>query len=322
MLFNLTALQRAWADWIAAALSAALLLLAWISWSNTGWYWGCGLTTLFGIAGWHTQRARYLAIYNTPLTRVASTSQGYVRLAGIARASDGVPLASPFGTSCVWYHCIEEERQGGPGNNRGWTKLSDVTSSDTFALDDGSGRCLVDPDGADLRVGDASITYYGEVRRTEWWIFPGQRIEVLGDFATLLHDSSLRNQRERVSGRLAEWKHDRDGLLHRFDVDGNGEIDQAEWDAVRRAAEREVMKETVSAPRETGTHLVRKPARRAPFYIVTGELDALARYHQRWSWAYFALAVLALHGLWWLGHSPDFVELQLQPPLYIRFFGD
>lgn len=320
-LFNLTALQRAWADWICAAIAAGLWLIAWISWSVTGWNWALGLTTLLAVVGWHSQRGRYLAIHNTPTTRIASTSQGYARLAGRANPSDGTPLVSPFGTRCVWYHCIEEERQDGPGNNRGWHKLSDVTSSDTFALDDGNGSCLVDPDHADLRVGDASITYYGELRRTEWWIFPGQHVEVLGEFTTLLNDRSLHGERERVSARLADWKRDRAGLVQRFDADGSGEIDADEWEVARQTAAREIRQETVQAPREQGTHLLCRPSRRMPFYIVTGELDTLARYHQRWSWAYLVLVVLALHGLWWLARAPDTVEDHLQPWLFIPLFG-
>ncbi|TJZ71056.1 EF-hand domain-containing protein [Chitiniphilus eburneus] len=306
-------MRRTSTDWGALAAILAVLAFGWMHWTVAGWQWCLGLAAALSLLGWYTSRRRYQAIVNTPVSRIGSTSQGYARLEGAARPLGGEPLVSPFGTQCVWYHSVEDEVERTPQGTR-TREIYNVESEHSFVLDDGSASCLIDPEGADLRPGDPSVSWYGDRRRTEWWIFPGQHIEALGDFATLRADRSPQAQRARVSDRLAEWKRDRETLVRQFDRDGNGEIDAEEWEQVRSAAERDVIREAIDTGSRDSANVLRKP-RQGLYLVSTEDLDSYARTRQRWAWGYLLLVVVLLHAMWWINRRPQIVEDRIAHPV-------
>ncbi|UXY14886.1 E3 ubiquitin ligase family protein [Chitiniphilus purpureus] len=297
--------RQDWARWHAVAGALALLTVAWFSHSRTVWQTCLGLLALLCLASWHTTRRRYLAIANTPEANIGSASQGYARLGGRAQPLDGVPLVSPLGNACVWYRCVTEATRS---SNR-WETVEVLESEYSFLLDDGSGSCIVDPDGALLDPGEPHEVHSPELRRREWWIFPGQPLEALGEFATQHTDRSAGAQRASIAGRLADWKHDRRALLSRFDRDGNGEIDLQEWEHARLAAQTEIQRETINSAERQRAHLLRRPPHGAPFLITTNGLDRLAQRHRHWSWFHLTAAILALHAIWLLQRHPQWLPM-------------
>ncbi|GLS03721.1 hypothetical protein GCM10007860_08660 [Chitiniphilus shinanonensis] len=317
----LLGLRRNWFDWLPVAAIAGLLGHAWLGRTVDGWQWSLGLATAFALLGWYCNLRQQQAVQNTPLSRVGSTSQGYARLRGQARPLDGEPLVSPFGTRCVWYHCVEAEVDRSPQGSR-TRVLLDVVSEHSFLLDDGSGACLIDPTDAAMRVGEPSVTWYQDLRRTEWWIFPGQEVEALGEFATLRADRSAPMQRARVSDKLATWKQDRATLLRQFDRDGNGEIDPEEWEQARAAAEREVLRDTIATANRDSADVLRKPRQRRPYLISTEDLDDYARRRRWYARGYLLAVLLLLHAMWWIDRRPALVTDHLEPPVLLQHTDD
>ncbi|NIO43193.1 MAG: hypothetical protein GTO41_25390, partial [Burkholderiales bacterium] len=60
------------------------------------------------------------------------------------------------------------------------------------------------------------------------------------------------------SDLLAEWKRDKDDLIERFDLDGDGEINEQEWMLARQQARRDVKKEHKHIRLQSGTNVIHK----------------------------------------------------------------
>ncbi|MCY1381033.1 hypothetical protein D9M69_689030 [compost metagenome] len=76
---------------------------------------------------------------------------------------------------------------------------------------------------------------------------------------------------------VREWKGDFAGLLRRFDSNGDGQLDEAEWGRVRLAAQLEAEdrhRHTSAAP--AMNHL-RRPSEAQPFLLSSHGEDVLAR---------------------------------------------
>jgi len=184
-------------------------------------------------------------IVDTPTARIRSAAQGYVELTGIAHPHRELVAAPLTGTPCVWYRYEIEERRGS-GRNASWVTVERGDAGTPFQIDDGTGRCLVEPNGAALRCRDKQV-WYGHVgllgqlgaqhrqRKTEERICDGEPVYVLGHLET-----PRRGARERQAltrHLLAQWKRDPQ-RMRAFDRDGDGQVDLHEWDAARAKAER------------------------------------------------------------------------------------
>ncbi|AKU13259.1 hypothetical protein AzCIB_3366 [Azoarcus sp. CIB] len=245
-----------------------------------GWGLGIGVLVASGLVGWLRSLRAARMISDTPTSRIASAAQGYVELTGRGRPFDGTPLLSPVnGLPVLWYR-VETERRQSDGK---WRHVSTDESDASFLLDDGSGVCAVDPEGADMMVSRKETYTQGDTRHTQWCLIDRDRIYVLGEFATLgsvAPDFDIGCQTREL---LDHWKSDRKRLLERFDLDGDGEIDLREWELARSQARREVTKlrdETLSAPE---AHVVRKPASKSLFLVSDLDPNRLATRYRWWS---------------------------------------
>ena len=172
---------------------------------------------------------RLQLIANTPTSRIRSAAQGYLELAGTARGLGGAPIVAPLTlTPCTWFAYRVKERHGGDGE-RTWRVVDSGRSDGLFALDDDTGRCVIDPDGASV-VPSQRETWYGSERypsrgRKHQRIGFGQRYKfeeerivdgdplfALGEFKTL-RAGDPQSTREEVSMLLREWKQDRAELI-------------------------------------------------------------------------------------------------------------
>jgi hypothetical protein len=193
---------------------------------------------------------RLRTVADTPTAKIRSATQGYVELFGRAAAHAGALTAPLTRLPCVWYRYKVQERRGS-GKNERWVTLDSGEAEQPFALEDDTGRCLVEPAGADVHS-RATDTWYGASRHTprpattswlklsrryrftEARILPGEAVYLLGHFETPRRGAE---ERESVARHLlARWK--RDPLrMARFDTNGDGEISLAEWEAARREAQ-------------------------------------------------------------------------------------
>ena len=260
-----------------------------------------------GVQFFRLQRRRRL-MEDMPTARIRSAAQGYVELIGQALPPD-VPLRAPLtGSLCAWYR-FRVERRKGEGGNSGWEVEQQGVSDAQFWLDDGSGRCIVDPEGAEVRARDKR-TWVGaapqfvpespgaalwsgdaEHRYTEELILPGDRLYALGQFASLdpLQASPQDDLRERVIALKTDPRQ-----RAAFDTNRDGELDAAEFAQLRADAKAQVEQARREQAARPQTHVLRKPTGRRIFLLSTLPPDGLSGTLRRQAWAWLAAGLVAL----------------------------
>ena len=93
--------------------------------------------------------------------------------------------------------------------------------------------------------------------------------------------------------KLHEWKQDQAALLARFDLDHDGRLNAAEWDAARAAAARESQSQTLQSA-ITRTSVITEPANGEPFLIAPLSAAQLERREQLFAAFYFLLGLLGV----------------------------
>lgn len=242
--------------------------------------WLAALTLAGLIAGgygalYYGRRAWRLA--DTPIARIRSAPQGYVELYGQARLMEGPPIIAPLSLlPCAWYRYRVEECV----NNR-WRMIDSGESDHLFLLEDRTGRCVIDPHGADLIKIRRDVWYGGAsgarihalwglgaaYRYTEQRLIPGEEIHVLGGFRTVGGLREAPDIRREVAALLECWKRDPQRMAL-FDRNGNGRIDPDEWEAARRAAEKQVRREWLQQTPGPDIHLLADPEDPARPFII------------------------------------------------------
>lgn len=251
-------------------------------------WWLIGFSALFAGFGFlQYKRAlhRYRLMENMPRSLLRSAAQGYVELRGTARLLPGEPILAPLsGKPCVWFsYSVAERRRASNGRTK-WVIVERGASTDHFQLQDDTGGCIIDPEGAEIIAvhkdqwyGDTRLPQAGPPPRQGWFrsgryrytearLQEGEEHYVLGTF----HTESIRvGSDDAISGLLREWKLDQATLVRRFDADGDGNIDAAEWDVARAAAEREVRARTIAEAANPPLNTVRHTAETDRPYIIS-----------------------------------------------------
>jgi len=262
--------------------------------SRTGWLIGWSLIAAISLAAWIGVYRRLRLVDDTPTSNIATAAQGYVELSGRCE-TPGDPTLAPYSQlPCVWCRYVMEGRSNG-----GWAHREHGETGAGFLLVDATGRCLVDPAGAEVLSNNKDTWTQGDYRYTEWRINPHSLVYVLGDFRTLAHEPSAIEKESDVSALLTEWKRDHAALLARFDRNHDGRIDLDEWEQVRRAARAEVEKnyrEMQAAPKLCG---MQAPKDGRPYLISNMSQRQLARKYLLWIWVHLAIFVAAMAGLGW-----------------------
>jgi len=221
-----------------------------------------------------------------PTSRVRSAAQGYVELEGIGGLLNGPAIVCPLtGTHCLWWK-YSVHRKVRSGKRSTWRSVRSGTSDDLFYLDDGTGRCVIDPDGAqvvptrsnvwygnsakpDRGPAAGSVLMGGEYRYREELILAGGPVYAIGQFRTQQSHAEI-NVDTAARELLAHWKQDQASLLKRFDVNGDGQIDAREWEAVRRVAHMQVRRDQRRNPPKVlpGLHIMARDPDRP--YLLSG----------------------------------------------------
>ena len=261
-----------------------------------------------GMVQFFRLQRRRRVMEDTPTARIRSAAQGYVELIGTAHGPD-LPLFSPISRApCAWYR-FKIERRKNEGSNSGWEIEQRGESDVQFWLDDETGRCIVDPDHAEVRaltrrtwVGataqvvpgtSGEVTMYGDGdhRYTEELILPGQELYALGWFTSL---SPLQGSAgDDVRDRVAAWKADPQ-QRRAFDANGDGQLDMAEFERLRAEAIAAVETERRERAAQPQTHVLRKPPDGRLFLLTTEPHDKLGSKLRWQAWAWLAAGLLGL----------------------------
>lgn len=230
---------------------------------------------------------RLRLVVDTPTATVRSAPQGFVELEGTARLMEGDPVEAPLsGQRCVWYRFAVERRASGRDE---WSVVDQGVSGAIFHLIDGTGACIVDPDGA-LVLPSVKLRWRGNHRRpgalpldqgfwgrmfatgeyryTEERIREGDHLYAIGEFVSL-GSADPATPHDEIRDLLVRWKRDPAELRRRFDIDGDRSISLEEWERARREAEREVMASWHERVAPGEAPLLRKPRGGRPFLLST-----------------------------------------------------
>lgn len=264
------------------------------------------ITIIGGLAGIYlffrySFRARL--VQDVPTSKVRSAAQGYVELMGRAMLLEGEPIRSPLtSTICCWWRYKIESNTG-----EGSIVVESHISDSPFLLEDDTGRCLVDPEGASV-IGWEEKTWDGDshypvqtnspsgfsflndkkYHYTEKLILPGSPLFVIGQFRSLGELDHRQSRNELTSAILRDWKQDRAALLARFDRNGDGEIDMQEWEAARQAAAQQAEQDNRESQQGQMPNILEKPRnKRQPFILAAKRQDDLT--WQLHTWAGLAL---------------------------------
>jgi hypothetical protein len=270
-----------------------LLLLGLRLQSHIGWQITLALIGLTSFWVGYANLKRYRTVADTPTSRIASAPQGYIELTGRGQQPPGDKLVSPINSlPCLWYRYRIERRDGDR-----WELVESGISHDTFGVSDGSGRVLVDPDGAEILTSRKQVSNTDGYRKTEWTLIEGEPIYVIGEHVTLGGPNAVLDKRADLSTLLAEWKTNKAALLARFDADRDGAISLEEWERARHDASVEVDRAHLDIRLKDGINLMRKPAHGQPFLIASREITALVKHFRLWSWLHLAIMLGALLSL-------------------------
>ncbi len=266
------------------------------------------------------------AVENTATARIRSAAQGYAEFNGVAELPPRATCKGPLtGLPCAWWTYKIEERGGGPGRRRGWHTIDKMTSETPFLLDDGTGKCLVDPRGAEVVAHEHTVWYGadewpqfhvppgdgplgkffdvllsgGRYRYTERRLNTAQMMCALGEFRTS-GGLSGEDPEDGVLQLLHDWKSDQAKLLERFDANHDGQIDAAEWEQVRAAARAEVIAKRNVRERAPTVAVLAQPADGRAFLLSDTDQESLARRFQWQAAAGIVGFVACMGALTWI----------------------
>ncbi len=295
-------LRRGYGQLITSGGQLILLLIG-VKTGGIGAFICVALMAAVSLVAWTSAYRRTRAVDDTPTSKITSAAQGYVELYGIGKPLGGLPLLSPVNQlACLWYRYTIEHKDS-KGN---WSQESSGESDASFIVDDGTGQCVVNPEGAEMVVTKKEVWVSGDQRFTQWTLIELQKIYTLGDFITRGSVDLELNVEQDTGQLLAEWKKEPATLLKRFDLDNNGQIDLAEWELARSQAKREVLanhRELRAAPE---LNVMQRPAD-GKMYVISDLSPAnISKKYRLWSWLHLLIffgSLAALPFLWQYGNS-------------------
>ena len=269
--------------------------------------------SLAALYGFLVRLCRGRIVADTPLLKIRSAAQGYVKVVGRASAVGTESVAAPLSSRpCVWWdYAIAQEVRDSRGNKRRET-VERATSVDLFLLRDGDAHCLVGPVKAEITASVQKVWYgssgcplgpppaatlfrSGGWRYAERLISDGAQISVMGE---LRSHSVLGDVAAATAQKLRLWKQDQGTLLARFDANGDGKIDAAEWETVRVAASAESREQALQST-IARISVISAPSDGAPFLIGPQTMGQLERRELRFAALCFGLALLCVIGCAW-----------------------
>ncbi len=294
MIFN--SLRHTYTQLITSGGQLLLLLAGFHLGSRTAWLWCLGSMAVISLFAWNSVLRRYRLIVGTPTSRIGSAAQGYVELLGDAKPQNTSILAKYSMLPCLWYRYEVAKKN----SKNEWRTEESGESSAPFLIDDGSGQCVIDPQGAEIITRHKDTWQVDDHRYTEWKLLEHDEIYTLGEFKTVGGSTNTLTQNELVIQVLSEWKMNNADLLKRFDLNNNGILDMDEWMLARGAARREANKRLAEARAEPDANFVLQPGDGRLYLLSNLSPESLARRYIIWTWVHLAIFFGALGGLAWV----------------------
>jgi len=254
-----------------------------------------GFAFWFSFNSWRKERT----VEDTPISRIRSAAQGYVEFMGHAVALPDSAIRGPLtGLPCAWWRFKIEGRDDNRSDR--WSTLRSDTSVAHFMVDDGTGQCVIDPEGAEVYPGETSI-WYGPNNWPSIYIPKGSgafgwmvdhfitdryryteyRLNLNGPLCAIgaLHTVSglsVESPDVEVTELLRQWKADQAQLLKRFDTNHDGVLSSDEWERARQAAREQVMASKAAEPPRPKLNVLGKPADGRAFLLSAFDAHKLA----------------------------------------------
>ena len=220
---------------------------------HQAWFILAMVSIIASFFAWLFNLRRLLAISEYPTSAIASAAQGYIELIGAAHW--GLPLTSPLsGRKCVWFRYWIYAKD----DNGIWQLEKYQSSEQAFEIEDATGRCRIEPAGAEIIAAERHQKRQHDHCYIEELIPTGKSTYVLGQLKTITEATAATQLKQEVGQLLTEWKKSPGTFIHRFDLDGNGEVDMDEWEQARAHAMREVLEKNGVLNRNE-SHLIHAP---------------------------------------------------------------
>lgn len=273
---------------------ALLLVMAFQIEGRLGWIIALPLMSAVSLYAWLASLRRLRMMNDMPTSQIASAAQGYVELIGRAQLDAAQPLQAKLSHfDCCWYRYEIEEQD----SHDDWRSTESGDSTEPFVIKDRTGSCTINPANAEVLCARKQVWIEGDYRYTEWRIHGGDQVYALGEFNTHSTMPGPKEAREGMSTLLSEWKADQPSLLHRFDLDRDGELSMQEWGLARAAAKREVRRDIEQTSQQPNIDILARPADGRLFLLSNYDLKRIERRFTLWSWAHLVAIFAALSGL-------------------------
>jgi hypothetical protein len=287
--------RRLYLHALLGSAQIVLLVIGVLAPGRAGWPICLFLIAAISLAAWIEVYRRLQIVDDTPTSHIASAAQGYVELSGRCEPTPGAPTLAPYSQlPCAWCRYVMEAY-----SDRKWSQCEHGETDASILLADATGRCMVDPAGAEVLTNNKESWTEGDYRYTEWRILQHSTVYVLGEFRTLSQESSPADMDSDISALLSEWKRDHAAQLARFDRNRDGTLDLGEWEQVRLAARAAVEKNYREMQAAPELSLVQAPKDGRPFLISNLSQRELERTYRFWIWVHLATFVAAMAGLGW-----------------------
>ena len=270
----------------------------------------CGMASIYMLTRFLSCARRDRFIADTPLVKIRSAAQGYVRIEGRASSPAGDRLLAPLSRRpCVWWRYSILERVENDQRKTEWRRVDSGTSVTPFTVTDADASCLVGPVGADVTPTNKD-TWWGDslrpnclpherpllgfgqhnYRYTEEIVTTGSHLSVMGEFRSHSEAGQVDDQ---VQELLVAWKRDQNELLKKFDHNHDGRIDADEWEAARVAAKAAVDSTRPGGPLDR-VCVVGQPRHGQPFLIASLNEQQLHKRERRLGAVALAASVVFL----------------------------
>ena len=295
-------------------------------------HWWVAAVILAAGAAWALHRfvacvRRDRVVADTPLVRIRSAAQGYVKVRGWAKLAADGPTAAPLSSRpCVWWSYEVEERERNSKGGSHWHSIDKRSSVEPFVLADADGECLVGPVNAEIGATIQDVWYgeesrpagpppprrwfggLGNYRYTERLLCAGDELSVVGQ---LRSNSEVPSADAAAASLLHQWKQDQSTLLARFDCNHDGRIDANEWEGARRAAGAEAQASMLAVP-ISRVSVIGEPVNGEPFLIAALDPAHLVQREKLRAAAFFALGLACTVLCAWVIEHPAAVAALIQ----------
>jgi len=286
-------LSRYWRDWLSGGGYLMLLFLGLQLEAASAWTYILAATFALALFAWQASLRRQRAVADTPTSRIASAAQGYVELVGTGQPLDDLPIYSPsHHLPCLWYRYRSFVKE-----NDKWRQTEMDESISPFLLDDGSGRCQIDPTGAEVTASRKETYTTGDDKVEEELLLAGDRLYALGEFTSHGGGHALFDERQEMAGIINGWKEYPDDMRRRFDLDKDGVIDEQEWHLARQAARREMEERRAKNLSQPVNHALSRPRHGRPYLIAAFPPEQLVGRYRLRVWLHGLAGVASLVGL-------------------------